>query len=132
MKKLNSQLQEEMGIHQKNAEKLIGLRKALLDSLAVLKHHTEQVSGTLSCLSCLEFLKCGPGSGMPMPLTLLCGHSICNKCFRTHSDPKSADSLVFCEECKIETKNKSLRESKVVGDICSGFGKIMGTLDELR
>jgi hypothetical protein len=65
-----------------------------------------------------------------MPLTLLCGHSICSKCFRTHSDPKSADSLVFCEECKIETKNKSLRESKVVGDICSGFSKIMAGLDD--
>lgn len=121
-----------MLIHSRNAEKLLALRKALLDTLAALKHHTENVSGTLSCLSCLEYLKCGPGSGMPMPLTLLCGHSICSKCFRTHSDPKSADSLVFCEECKIETKNKSLRESKVVGDICSGFSKIMAGLEDLR
>jgi len=121
-----------MGIHQRNAEKLNALRKTMLDSLAVLKHHSDAVAGTLSCLSCLEFLKCGPGSGVPMPLTLLCGHSICSKCFRTHSDPKSADSLVFCEECKVETKNKSLRESKVVGDICSSFGKIMTALDELR
>jgi len=67
-----------------------------------------------------------------MPLTLLCGHSICNKCFRTHSDPKSQDSLVFCEECKVETKNKSLRESKVVGDLCSGFAKVMQTIEGLR
>ncbi len=118
-----------MDIHKAGAEKLVQLRKILLDSLAALKHHTDQVSGTLSCLSCLEFLKCGPGSGMPMPLTLLCGHSICSKCFKTHSDPKSPDSLVFCEECKIETKNKALKESKVIGDICGGFGKIRTALD---
>jgi hypothetical protein len=67
-----------------------------------------------------------------MPLTLLCGHSICAKCFRTHSDPKSAESLVFCEECKIETKNKALKESKVVGDLCSSFGKVMTVIEELR
>ena len=80
----------------------------------------------------MAFLKCGPGTGVAMPLTLLCGHSICAKCFKTHSDPKSPESLVFCEECKIETKNKSLRESKVIGDICGGFGKIMSALDALR
>ena len=67
-----------------------------------------------------------------MPLTLLCGHSICAKCFNTHSDPKSADSLVFCEECKSETKNKVLRESKVIGDLCSNFYKIFATVEELR
>jgi hypothetical protein len=32
----------------------------------------------------------------------------------------------------VETKNRSLRESKVVGDICSGFTKVIATLDELR
>ena len=31
-----------------------------------------------------------------------------------HSDPTSRDSIVFCEECKIETRNKELVESKVV------------------
>jgi hypothetical protein len=49
-----------------------------------------------------------------------------------HSDPKSADSLVFCEECKIETKNKSLKESKFIGDICSGFGKVMAAIESLQ
>lgn len=132
MKKLNGQLQDEMSINQKTGERLLALRKSLLDCLAALKHHTDALTGTLSCLSCLEFLKCGPGTGMPLPLTLLCGHSICAKCFRTHSDPKSAESLVFCEECKIETKNKSLRESKVVGDLCSAFGKILLCVDDLR
>jgi hypothetical protein len=63
---------------------------------------TEELDSTLSCLSCLEYLK--------DPQTLLCGHSICRKCFTTHSDPSSKDSLVFCEECKIETKNKMLKE----------------------
>ena len=63
---------------------------------------TATLDSTLSCLSCLEFLV--------DPLTLICGHSICKKCFSTHSDPNSKDSLVFCEECKIETKNKVLKE----------------------
>jgi len=36
-----------------------------------------------------------------------------------HSDPKSQDSLVFCEECKIETKNKNLRNSLLVSQIVS-------------
>jgi hypothetical protein len=132
MGKLNGQLKEEMAIHKGNAERLKALQKLLLDSLATVKHHSDQVSATLSCLSCLKFLKCGPGTNSPMPLTLLCGHSICAKCFKEHSDPKSPESLVFCEECKIETKNKSLRESKVIGDICSGFGKMIKTLDSLR
>lgn len=121
-----------MSIHHANAEKLKQLQKLVLDQMGMLKKHVDSVSGTLSCLSCLEFLKCGPGTGVPMPLTLLCGHSICAKCFKTHSDPKSPDSLVFCEECKIETKNKALRESKVIGDACSGFGGIVKALDDLR
>jgi len=62
---------------------------------------TADLDSTLSCLSCLEYLE--------SPLTLHCGHSICNKCYTTHSDPKSKDSLVFCEECKIETKNRDLK-----------------------
>ena len=38
-----------------------------------------------------------------------------------HSDPTSKDSIVFCEECKIETRNKELVESKVVMLICEKF-----------
>ena len=68
----------------------------------------------MSCLSCLEYLK--------DPLTLVCGHSICRKCFETHSDPNSKDSLVFCEECKIETKNKVLKEQLVMRTICETYG----------
>ncbi len=70
------------------------------------------VEQALSCLSCLEFFK-------EPPLTLVCGHSICNHCFNKHSDPKSKDSLVFCEECKIETKNKQLRDSKFVNTLAA-------------
>lgn len=70
------------------------------------KSNSEALNGTLSCLSCLEYLK--------DPLTLNCGHSICRKCFETHSDPKSKESLVFCEECKIETKNKMLKDQQVM------------------
>ena len=65
------------------------------------KKPASELEGTLSCLSCLEYLK--------DPLTLICGHSICMKCFKTHSDPNAKDSAVFCEECKIETKNKVLK-----------------------
>jgi hypothetical protein len=56
------------------------------------------IERSLSCLSCLNFVD--------NPLTLLCGHSICKKCFEFHSDPSSKESLVFCEDCKLETKNK--------------------------
>lgn len=78
-----------------------------------MRKSIESIDATLSCLSCLEYLV--------DPLTLVCGHSICMKCFKTHSDPNSQDSLVFCEECKIETKNKNLRESKVIKTICDKF-----------
>ena len=43
----------------------------------------QPVESTLSCLSCLEYLI------EPEPLTLVCGHSICAKCFNQHSDPNS-------------------------------------------
>ena len=55
----------------------------------VLKSYAD-IESNLSCLSCLEFLE--------DPLMLICGHSICLKCFKTHSDPNSKDSIVFCEE----------------------------------
>jgi len=43
--------------------------QAVLDKL---KKPTEAIDSTLSCLSCLTFLS------EPKPLTLTCGHSICN------------------------------------------------------
>lgn len=56
-------------------------------------------------------------------MTLKCGHSICKTCFNKHSDPNSKDSLVFCEECKLETKNKDMNpNSKFVTDLCKGVG----------
>ena len=84
----------------------------------------ESIEATLSCLSCLEYLK--------DPLTLVCGHSICRKCFNTHSDPKSKDSLVFCEECKIETKNKNLKESKAIVIMCEKFAFTKSCIEELK
>lgn len=78
------------------------LKKKIHSILQKNQKNADDLNSTLSCLSCLEFLK--------EPLTLTCGHSICRTCFQTHSDPNSKDSLVFCEECKIETKNKVLKE----------------------
>lgn len=72
--------------------------------------NTEDLIGTLSCLSCLNYLK--------DPMVLKCGHSICNSCFTQHSDPRSEGSLVLCEECKIETKNKELKPLPVMSLIC--------------
>ena len=92
--------------------------------MARLKKGWEPMETTLSCLRCLEYL-----SGEP--LTLVCGHSICRKCFTTHSDPKSQDSLVFCEECKIETKNKNLKESKVIITISDRFAFIKNIVDDI-
>ena len=71
----------------------------------ILKSY-ELIDSNLSCLSCLEFLE--------DPLMLIWGHSIWLKCFKTHSDPNSKDSIVFWEEWKVETKNKELMESKVI------------------
>lgn len=80
-----------------------------------MKVGMQPIEQTLSCLSCLEYLS------EPNPHTLICGHSICNKCFNQHSDPNSQDSLVFCEECKVETKNKQLRDSKVMKILTQKF-----------
>jgi len=67
----------------------------------------------LQCLSCLNSVK--------QPLTLACGHSICKGCFEQHSDPSSKESLVFCEECRMETKNKQLKELRVIGILSDKF-----------
>ena len=73
------------------------------------------LDNALSCLSCLNLLD--------QPLTLNCGHSICKKCFEQHSDPKSKESIVFCEDCKMETKNKSLKELKTIKNKQEMMGK---------
>lgn len=91
------------------------LRSRIQTILARNKKDVEDLDSTLSCLSCLEYLQ--------EPLVLICGHSICRSCFNTHSDPNSKDSLVFCEECKIETKNKMLKDQPVMTLICDRYGK---------
>jgi hypothetical protein len=70
-------------------------------------------------------------------LTLSCGHSICKECFEIHSDPKSKDSLVFCEDCKSETKNRNLKELKTIRNISSfhkasrdHYNQIRGLLED--
>jgi len=92
----------EMKKYQDINDDLERIKKEIIRILQKNRKNVETLDGTLSCLSCLEYLK--------DPLTLVCGHSICRNCFNTHSDPSSKDSLVFCEECKIETKNKLLKE----------------------
>ena len=67
----------------------------ILEIYELLKSNTvinsDVLEHSLQCLSCLNPVN--------IPLTLQCGHSICKGCFEIHSDPKSKDSLVFCEEC---------------------------------
>ncbi|CDW71255.1 viral a-type inclusion protein [Stylonychia lemnae] len=124
MMKKQTTLERDLQANQKQAERLVIVKKGIMDAIAKMKKSFESIDTTLSCLSCLEFLN--------DPLTLVCGHSICQKCFNTHSDPKSKDSLVFCEECKIETKNKNLRESKVIKTICDKFLFTKGCIEEVK
>lgn len=65
-------------------------------------------------------------------MTLVCGHNICKACFSEHSDIKSKDSLVFCEDCKVSTKNKNLKELKTIRNICSSYMEIRKALNELK
>lgn len=81
----------------------------VLAAIEKIKQPIAIIEQTLSCLSCLEYLQ----ADKP-PYTLKCGHSICNTCFNKHSDPNSKESLVFCEECKFETKNKDLQRDQQV------------------
>lgn len=109
-----NQCKEEMSKYQAINEELERIKKEIIRILQKNRKNVEVLDGTLSCLSCLEYLK--------DPLTLVCGHSICKNCFNQHSDPSSKDSLVFCEECKIETKNKMLKEQLVMRTICQNYG----------
>ena len=96
----------------------------------LLKNY-EAIESNLSCLSWLEYLE--------DPLMLIWGHSIWLKWFKTHSDPNSKDSIVFWEECKVETKNKELMESKVIEILCEKFKsakksatEILGYANEIK
>ena len=111
--KLNIELQSKLQASEQ-------VKKEIKRHLDKNGKNVEALDSTLSCLSCLEYLK--------DPLTLNCGHSICNKCFTTHSDPNSKDSLVFCEECKVETKNKMIKDQLVMRIICDKYGGTRETL----
>ena len=62
----------------------------------------------------------------------MCGHNICKECFGQHSDIKSKDSLVFCEDCQISTKNKALKELKTIRNICSSYLEMRNALNDLK
>ena len=127
LKKLNDKYDEALGKLNLRDAQLRDYENLKSEILRLLDKNTKSAAdldSTLSCLSCLEYLK--------NPQTLLCGHSICRKCFETHSDPKSKDSLVFCEECKIETKNKMLKEQQVMTLICDRYGTYRDNFKKIR
>ena len=114
LKARNAELDADMRKAASQLEEELSLRRKLEGILTKNKKDVEELDSTLSCLSCLEYLK--------EPLVLVCGHSICTKCFGQHGDTASKDSLVFCEECKIETKNKALQKQPVMKLICDSYG----------
>lgn len=71
MQKKQSILEKELMANQKQADKLVTIKKGIVDAIAKMKKSFESIDTTLSCLSCLEYLN--------NPLTLVCGHSICQK-----------------------------------------------------
>lgn len=143
MSSLNQEVKEIQAQEQLNAQKIAKLEASLKKQQKVTDDLTEVTKGmeqayermkqafapiesTLSCLSCLNYLS------EPKPLTLVCGHSICRNCFNQHSDPNSQDSLVFCEDCKIETKNKMLRETKVTQILSSKFSSQKSVMKQIE
>ena len=104
--RVNNKLEEKVSFMEKQHSDFNTFKDTIVITTKKIIKNYEPIESNLSCLSCLEFLE--------DPLMLICGHSICLKCFKTHSDPQSKDSIVFCEECKVETKNKELMESKVI------------------
>lgn len=99
-------LDDQISLLEKQQSDFQTFKDTIIVTAKKMLKNFEPIESNLSCLSCLEFLE--------DPLMLICGHSICLKCFKTHSDPQSKDSIVFCEECRVETKNKELMESKVI------------------
>lgn len=101
---------------QAECDKLNKTKDIINSAIEKIKKPNDAIDSTLSCLSCLNYLTKDKAQ------TLICGHSICAECFSKHSDPNSKDSLVFCEECKIETKNKDLqKDSKFIKSLTSRF-----------
>jgi len=77
----------------------------------------------LSCLSCSKL--------PPEQLMLICGHSICNDCISAHSDPKSKESIIHCEECGVETKNKQLVKSLCTKNLTLNYSKSKQLIEAL-
>jgi len=113
LERVNKGLNIEKESLEEKVKNFIAKNKDILSILQKITKCYEPMNSNLSWLSCLEVLE--------RPLMLIWGHSICMNCFNSHSDPKSKDSIVFCEECKIETKNKELMESKVIETLASKF-----------
>ena len=102
----NNSLNLQIKMLQKKLDDHNSFMEAVISNTKKILKLYDPIYSNLSCLSWLEFLQ--------SPLMLIWGHSIWMNWFNQHSDPKSKDSIVFCEECKIETKNKELMESKVI------------------
>ena len=109
----NTTLKSQVDGYKKRVEDYNAFKEAVIVIIKKILKQYEPISSNLSCLSWLDFLQ--------NPLMLICGHSIWMKWFNAHSDPNSKDSIVFWEECKIETKNKELMESKVIEILCDKF-----------
>ena len=119
----------------------------ITDLLYKKKDATALMDRTLSCLSCLKMIgtlgneknltkgvydsSMIDAEGTPC-ITLECGHSICKNCFETHSDPKSKESLVFCEDCHHETKNKNLRELKTFRNLSQSWKVLREAFVEIQ
>ncbi|CDW91147.1 UNKNOWN [Stylonychia lemnae] len=96
-----------------NNMQLKDLRRNYVNDMSSLKKILDKIEIHISCLSCAKvYQDC---------LMLVCGHCICHDCISKHSDPKSKDSIVFCEECKIETKNRYLVKSLSFKNINANF-----------
>ena len=66
-------LQAELKIEKVDNEKMGKVLQAVNSAFEKFKGTQSAIESTLSCLSCLAYLK------EPAPQTLVCGHSICNK-----------------------------------------------------
>mmetsp|Transcript_26662 Transcript_26662/g.35675 ORF Transcript_26662/g.35675 Transcript_26662/m.35675 type:complete len:94 (+) Transcript_26662:390-671(+) len=75
---LNQQLEntdKKLKAEQDKNDRLSRVTTGLQSIYEKMKVGMQPIEQTLSCLSCLEYL------AEPNPHTLVCGHSICNKCF---------------------------------------------------
>ena len=116
-------------------------------SIVEVRNANAMMDRTLSCLSCLTFVGDlstdknhvkGVYVSEDMDeegtncITLTCGHSICKSCFEMHSDPTSKDSLVFCEDCQSQTKNRNLRELRTFRQLCKSWKVLRNSAESMR